>query len=110
GPGALKGVRFEAGIGMGLHVASPATRRTISPGSTGHTKRQRRTGQSPASRGASSQGNAGPLPSFLDPLGGPDAKRQVWGRSVLLRLAPIAVVAPLAQPARQQRTDQAAEQ
>jgi CRP-like cAMP-binding protein len=28
-----------------------------------------------------SQGNAGPLPSFLDPLGGPDAKRQVWGRS-----------------------------
>ncbi|CAG1014808.1 Dual-specificity RNA pseudouridine synthase RluF [Burkholderiaceae bacterium] len=27
------------------------------------------------------QGNAGPLPSFLDPLGGPDAKRQVWGRS-----------------------------
>jgi hypothetical protein len=30
-----------------------------------------------------SQGNAGPLPSFLDPLGGPDAKRQVWGRSIL---------------------------
>jgi len=30
---------------------------------------------------ATSQGNAGPLPSFLDPLGGPDAKRQVWGRS-----------------------------
>ncbi len=28
-----------------------------------------------------SQGNEGPLPSFLDPLGGPDAKRQVWGRS-----------------------------
>ena len=27
------------------------------------------------------QGNAGPLPSFLDPLGGPDAQRQVWGRS-----------------------------
>jgi flagellar biogenesis protein FliO len=27
------------------------------------------------------QGNAGPLPRFLDPLGGPDAKRQVWGRS-----------------------------
>jgi SAM-dependent methyltransferase len=27
------------------------------------------------------QGNAGPLPSFLDPLGGPDAKRQVWGRT-----------------------------
>lgn len=30
-----------------------------------------------------SQGNAGPFPSFLDPLGGPDAKRQVWGRSVV---------------------------
>jgi Ca-activated chloride channel homolog len=28
-----------------------------------------------------SQGYAGPLPSFLDPLEGPDAKRQVWGRS-----------------------------
>jgi len=28
-----------------------------------------------------SQENAGPLPSFLDPLGGPDAQRQVWGRS-----------------------------
>ena len=28
-----------------------------------------------------SRGNAGPLPSFLDPLGGPDAKRQVWGLS-----------------------------
>ena len=27
------------------------------------------------------QGNAGPLPGFPDPLGGPDAKRQVWGRS-----------------------------
>ena len=27
-----------------------------------------------------SQGNEGPLPSFLDPLGGPDAKRQAWGR------------------------------
>jgi allophanate hydrolase len=37
---------------------------------------------------AGSQGNAGPLPSFLDPLGGPDAKRQVWGRSE----APIRVV------------------
>jgi pimeloyl-ACP methyl ester carboxylesterase len=30
---------------------------------------------------AASPGNDGPLPSFLDPLGGPDAKRQVWGRS-----------------------------
>src|SRR5439155_3653526 len=30
----------------------------------------------------SSQGNEGPLPSLLDPLGGPDAKRQVWGRAV----------------------------
>ncbi|HEV8689110.1 MAG TPA: PHP domain-containing protein, partial [Ideonella sp.] len=26
------------------------------------------------------QGSAGPLPSSLDPLGGPDAQRQVWGR------------------------------
>ncbi|MBT9459463.1 MAG: hypothetical protein IV097_22790 [Burkholderiaceae bacterium] len=25
------------------------------------------------------QANDGPLPSLLDPLGGPDAKRQVWG-------------------------------
>ena len=31
--------------------------------------------------GSASQGNDGPLPSFLDPLGGPDAKRQVRGRS-----------------------------
>src|SRR5664279_3877225 len=29
----------------------------------------------------SSRGNAGPLPSFLDPLGGPGAKRQVRGQS-----------------------------
>ncbi len=28
-----------------------------------------------------SQENEGPLSSFLDPLGGPDAKRQVWGRA-----------------------------
>jgi eukaryotic-like serine/threonine-protein kinase len=28
------------------------------------------------------QGNEGPFPSFLDPLGGPDAQRQLWGRSV----------------------------
>jgi anhydro-N-acetylmuramic acid kinase len=32
-----------------------------------------------------SQGNDGPPPSFLDPLGEPDVKRQVWGRSVVLR-------------------------
>jgi mannose-1-phosphate guanylyltransferase/mannose-6-phosphate isomerase len=35
------------------------------------------------SAGGGSQGNAGPLPSFLDPLGGPDAKRQVGGRSAV---------------------------
>ncbi len=35
-----------------------------------------------------SQGNEGPLPSFLAPSGGPDAKRQVWGRSqAMLALA-----------------------
>src|SRR4051794_23784020 len=34
-----------------------------------------------------SQGNAGPLPSFLDPLGGPDAKRQVWGCSEVHRFS-----------------------
>jgi hypothetical protein len=42
--------------------------------------------QDPASAGffieaAWSQGNEGPFPSFLDPLGGPDAQRQVWGCS-----------------------------
>ena len=31
-------------------------------------------------RPRASQENAGPLPSFLDPLGGPAAKRQDWGR------------------------------
>lgn len=31
--------------------------------------------------GAGTQGNAGPFPSFRDPLGGPDAQRQVWGHS-----------------------------
>jgi P-type Cu2+ transporter len=32
-------------------------------------------------QGNAGQGNAGPLPSVLDTLGGPDAKRQVWGLS-----------------------------
>ena len=32
------------------------------------------------------QGKEGPLPSFLDPLGGPDAKRQVRGHSEGLRV------------------------
>jgi len=33
-----------------------------------------------AALGDAARGNAGPPPSFLAPLGGPDAKRQVWGR------------------------------
>ena len=31
--------------------------------------------------GRDAQEDEGPLPRILDPLGGPDAKRQVWGRS-----------------------------
>ncbi len=34
-----------------------------------------------AAEAVGSQGNAGPLPSSLDPLAGPDAQRQVWGHS-----------------------------
>jgi phospholipid N-methyltransferase len=48
---------------------------------------------------SSSQGNAGPLPNFLDPLGGPETQRQAWGRPLgLAQDAGTAVPAARARP------------
>ena len=45
------------------------------------TAAEREFAESAPAASTTTQGNDGPLPSFLEPLAGPDAKRQVWGRS-----------------------------